>query len=90
MSAHFEIARTSASPQSWHARLVVGGLMTWGTENYSRQVGAERAICSLIRHLTGRDAYLIWNVKGAEKVAVLDGVDLHTHTVRYVDERVAP
>ena len=87
MSARFEIVRTDAE-QSWHARMIVGGRITWDTENHTRQVGAERAIVSLLREVAGGSWGLRWNGDSTtEKVAVNDVGMIHPLTVLYVDER---
>lgn len=86
----FEIARTDAGPQPWHARLIVNGRITWRVENLTRQVGAERAILSLARAFGFYHVDLIWNVEGVEKVffdPFRGNVVSHLPTVRYVDER---
>lgn len=91
MSARFEVVRTDAVPQPWHARLVVNDRIIWRTENYTRMVGAERAVLSLLRVTEAAPAAggLRWNVEGTEKVIVnhrgqlLGGLLL----VKYVDER---
>lgn len=86
-----EIVRTNAT-QPWHARILVNGKITWHTENYTRMVGAERAVLSLLRiGWPTSVTSLRWNVEGREKVAYdRDGRYLPTlGTVLYVDERDA-
>jgi hypothetical protein len=88
MSGHFEVVRTDADPQPWHGRLVIYGRSTWVTENMTRQVGVERAICSALREMAGGGWGLRWNGESrTEKVAVSDTGFVHDLTVRYVDER---
>lgn len=88
MSARFEIVRTDAE-QPWHARLIVSGRITWRVENLTRQIGAERAIESLLREVAGETWGLRWNVEGVEKVAVSDSGIMHPLVVKYLDERTA-
>lgn len=89
MTARFEICRTDAE-QPWHARLIVNGRKTWRVENLTRQVGAERAILSLMHATTGRAWKLRWNVRGEEKVLVHLGTDhVHQLHVHYFDERTS-
>lgn len=91
MSSRFEVVRTDAA-QPWHARFVAGGdLTTWRTENYTRMVGAERAVLSLCRHLGMPVTGMKWNVEGVEKV-LLQGTPDHVvgPLVKYVDERAVP
>lgn len=92
MSARFEIVRTDAK-QPWHARFVgENGVPVWVTENYTRMVGAERAVVSILRGVGVPADHLAWNVKDVEKVirdqwcAVIPSAPL----VKYLDERVQP
>lgn len=83
-----EIVRTTA-PQPWHARIVTSGRITWRTENYTRMIGAERAVLALLRIGAPLAHSLRWNVEGIEKVVVTPAGGLLTRlpTVLYVDER---
>lgn len=87
-----EIVRTNAT-QPWHARIIVNGKITWHTENYTRMVGAERAVLSLLRITVPAVRALRWNVEGREKVVTnASGRALYANalpTVLYVDERDA-
>lgn len=89
MTAHFEVVRTDAA-QPWHARMVINGRITWRVENLTRQIGAERAIESLLREVAGGTWGLMWNVEGVEKTAIDDVGNVHDLNVKYVDERPEP
>ena len=79
----FEVVRTDGE-QPWHARLCTNGRIAWHTENYTRRIGAERAIYSLVAALGGTmlSDEGEWNVEGVEKY-----LGPRLPMVKYVDER---
>lgn len=88
MNAYWEIVRSTAE-QPWHARLFTNGRISVRTENYTRMVGAERAILSTAR-AHGIDASeLRWNVEGVEKLMFNTAGRLlgSQPLVKYTDER---
>lgn len=92
MSTYFEVARTNAE-QPWHARLWANGRIILRSENYSRMVGAERAILSAARTFGYEDPKLTVNVPrehGVPREKVLTALDPSRPwlSVLYVDERV--
>lgn len=48
-SSYFEIVRTSHPEKPWLARFIANGSVVFMTPNYSRKVGAERAVMSMAR-----------------------------------------
>ena len=91
----FEVVRTDAVPQPWHARLRVNGRITWRTENYTRMVGAARAILSAADAFGYCYPQLSLNVPGkpgrlpVEKILADADPAQPWISVRYLDERGA-
>lgn len=88
MSARFEIVRTDVDGQPWHARLVVNGQVTWWTEQYARKVGAERAIVSMVREVTGAQGLrIVTNVPTRELIVCDSSGRVWGPSILLVDER---
>lgn len=86
-ASRFEIVRTDAG---WHARFISNARIIFASENYTRMVGAERAVLAFANAGAASRWSLRWNVVGVEKVFWNDAFERVPRVaplVKYVDER---